>query len=341
MSDKPFKTIDELITLLNDKRHLTFLSEETAKSNLQRYGYYEIINSYKDNFMVDPSDDDAGFKPGSTFEHIFELFLLDRKISDAVLSGLADFEITLKQAVAYVVSENIGFEQAIYTNPDIYEIGEPHKKKKKNGQPLMDRDILESNFYNTINSKEEPFCHYHSKVGNVPPWIMVKNFSLGSTIYWYRLLPKEIRLKIQSLLIGLDEDVLIASDKSLLISQGLGDMMSLCLEYRNLCAHGGRVYNHRNKWKQLTYTPFLYQNPNARIQVSKNQYSNGALTSSIGALILALRRLDNLNAFKSICSWIDVRLADYFKKFPEDRDYLMDSMEIRGTSIETLLDATQ
>ena len=50
-TDKPFKTIDEQMELLNS-RNLTFKNPETVKSSLIKYGYYEIINGYKDNFLI-------------------------------------------------------------------------------------------------------------------------------------------------------------------------------------------------------------------------------------------------------------------------------------------------
>lgn len=50
-TDKPFKTIKEQIQILKS-RNLIFLNEETAKNALSRYGYYEIINGYKDFFLI-------------------------------------------------------------------------------------------------------------------------------------------------------------------------------------------------------------------------------------------------------------------------------------------------
>lgn len=52
-TDKPFKTIDEQINILANERNLKIPNIESAKVALSRYGYYEIINGYKDNFMID------------------------------------------------------------------------------------------------------------------------------------------------------------------------------------------------------------------------------------------------------------------------------------------------
>lgn len=176
MTNKPFKTITQQIAILRDQRHLIFLNEESARQSLMRYGYYEIINGYKDNFMVDSQDDTKGFVSGATFEHIYALFSLDRKLSEAVLSGLADVEATLKTAIAYTIGATIGVDQNLYTDKSIYAIGDLHKKKKQDGTQVSDRDILLRTFKRTLNSKEQPFSHYRNDLGNIPPWIMVKNF---------------------------------------------------------------------------------------------------------------------------------------------------------------------
>ncbi len=44
---KPFKTLDEQLAIL-EARGLVFSDKENAKKKLSFYGYYEIINGYKD-----------------------------------------------------------------------------------------------------------------------------------------------------------------------------------------------------------------------------------------------------------------------------------------------------
>ena len=53
MNTKPFLTIDKQIELL-EQRGLLFQNKEAAKKDLLSYGYYEIINGYKDCFLANP-----------------------------------------------------------------------------------------------------------------------------------------------------------------------------------------------------------------------------------------------------------------------------------------------
>ena len=48
--DKDFTTFEEQVKILK-RRGLKFTSEETALKALQRFGYYSIINGYKDPYV--------------------------------------------------------------------------------------------------------------------------------------------------------------------------------------------------------------------------------------------------------------------------------------------------
>lgn len=49
---KPFRQIQDQINILK-KRNMIFLNEDADANILRDYGYYEIINGYKDKFMID------------------------------------------------------------------------------------------------------------------------------------------------------------------------------------------------------------------------------------------------------------------------------------------------
>lgn len=135
MSEKPFKTIDEQLDILKD-RNLIILNETAAKKILQDYGYYEIINGYKYPFLKDSSNDDIGYKPSTTFEHIFELYQLDSHIRSSVMSAIEIFENSFKQSLAYNISKYISDDFSIYSNKENFLPGHINQKGKS------DRDFL-------------------------------------------------------------------------------------------------------------------------------------------------------------------------------------------------------
>lgn len=200
---KPFRTIDEQIQLLK-KRNLIFLNEETAKNALSRYGYYEIINGYKDHFLIEKGNDEKGFKAGTTFEHIYALYTLDKDISRDLLRALEDFEQTFKQSLAYVVSDNISELDSRYCAVSHFNTGRTYGRDR-NRILKCDRRNLLKKFDKLKRSNKEPFRHYINQYGNVPPWIMVKGLTFGQTLYWYRLSKPDIRHKIILRLLGINQ----------------------------------------------------------------------------------------------------------------------------------------
>lgn len=321
-TDKPFKTIDEQIQLLK-KRKLVFLNEETAKNALSRYGYYEIINGYKDPFLIEKGNDEKGFRDGTTFEHIYALYTLDKDISRDLLRALEDFEQTFKQSVAYIVSAEISELNTRYCATSHFNTGKTYGTDR-HGKLRCDRKNLLRNFKKLIISNKEPFHHYVIHHGNIPPWIIVKGLTFGQILYWYRLSKPKIRHDIIFRLIGIDP-LLIGDSPRNQFYQLYGDIFALYLSYRNLTAHGGRVYNHRSKKYRMRKNAILYNSE--RIQLTNKEFNEGKYRSSIGLVIYTLKLFDNDSPAKLAYVWILAELKNYLKKYPEDKDYLIEAME--------------
>lgn len=320
MNDKPFRSIKEQIKLLEDNRHLTILDKELAENALKRYGYYEIINGYKTPFLIDPKDDDLGYKEEATFEHIYGLYTLDRKIRESVLQGTEQFEQTFKQILAYTISEEISDNQNNYTAKSHYNKGEAHYNKKGKFKGT-DRDRLLLKFTRILKSSNQPYKHYIDSHGNMPPWILVKGLMFGEAVYWYKLSKPIIRKKVISKMLNIDISLLQEIDHSLKISQAFGDILSLCLSYRNLTAHGGRVYNHRSSLYALKQSKFIYRE-GVLGEISTKQFKNGERRSSLGTLIQSLSIFENKDPYLSILVGLSVDINSYLKKYPEDKEML-------------------
>ncbi len=171
--DKPFKSIDQQINKLKNERGLLFENEQRDKQLLLNYGYYEIINGYKYHFMVDKNNDDAGFIQGITFEHIYQLFNYDRFLRTHVMSSLETLELSLRQAIAYTVAEQISANQNEYLSRRNYRTG--HRQYLHSAhREMYPIDHLLRILRGITHANSEPFKHYREDHGNVPPWIIVK-----------------------------------------------------------------------------------------------------------------------------------------------------------------------
>ena len=107
-----YTTSDEQLSLLVEKG-LTIDNEKIAKYNLERYGYYNIINSYKQPFQI-KSEKGKVYRPGTTFDQIYSLFIFDHYLRNSVMSAMLDLEEYLRAAVAEILASNFGVDDKKY-----------------------------------------------------------------------------------------------------------------------------------------------------------------------------------------------------------------------------------
>lgn len=320
---KDFKTIDEQIKILED-RGLVFLNEETAKLNLIRYGYYEIVNGYKDPLLLE--NDSESFKEGATFEHLFELYKFDKKLKDFVLRATLDFELNLKTVFSYVISENYGVIDNSYLNKSLYNLGE----KNNNGQyPL---NYLFNKFNRIINYDLEPYKHYREDHGHTPPWILFKGCDFGNIKYFYNLQKGPIKSQIISLMTDFPVEMVESFDK---LKYFFSDTLDLCYTFRNRAAHSGRIYNYRPHNAKIRYFEIFHNNK--FISIDEKHYRLGYGINDLYTLQKTLSLLENSNPATILSAGIQISLEDYLKKYPEDRDFLLKALGVPNEKLKSNL----
>lgn len=322
--DKPFKTVKEQIEILKS-RNLLFHDEETASKSLHRYGYYEIINGYKDNFMIDPTNDDKGFKPNISFDQIYQLFVVDQNLRSATVEALEFFEANLRQVVAYVVSKYISCNQDEYIDRKKYNHGPRYRYNNGFVYPI---DKLMNTLKKITERNDQPFKHYREDHGNVPPWIVVKRLSLGNLIWWTRLLKGPQKAQVISRMMGLPIEIVHGNTE---LSEIFGDYLSLVLDYRNIAAHGGRIYNHYSSKHKLSYRGELYSR---YFKVTKEEYSQERGQSRLGVLLNGLTIFENKEPYLILKNSITKSLKQYLSFYPTDKNYLLNSMELNDNFLD-------
>ncbi|WP_267202728.1 Abi family protein [Limosilactobacillus kribbianus] len=323
MIDKPFKNINEQISILKNDRNLLIRDVEAAKSHLIRYGYYEIVNGYKDHFLIDPTDDDKGYKKDADFEHMYSLFLLDNELRTIILSGLEEFEATFKQSLAYAISLKISENPNTYLSKALYNRGKTYHFRR-HGQTINtnDRTNLLHKLDKVTHSDIEPFKHYREDHGNIPPWIIVKGLSFGQTIYLYSLSKPEVRNYVIARMLKMitDESLVNTLEPEFKIKQGFGDLLDLYLDYRNLTAHGGRVYNHQSRKHALRPDSKLIYRDSIISKQPSNRH-NLKYRSSVGVLIQSLKLFSNTDPYNHMKNNVQHSLAGYCRAYPQDKAF--------------------
>lgn len=261
--DKPFKTYDELIALLKS-RNIIIPDEDFAKAILCDHSYYMLINGYKNSFLSLPDTD--SFAPGTTFNDLYTLHLLDMSLNSILLKHIIYIEHSLKSKISYLVSQEYGVytdkSGSDYQNKFDY-LHKSHYSTSNNRRNSILHNLRES----IRNVKNNPIMiHYLNDINHLPPWILVTNIPFGLSIEWYGILKNDDKSKICTQFIK--SNTLTSEEQKEFLRKSL----ILLKEYRNKIAHGNRTFSIQNlpvipkkQLLELTYGMLSEKEYNSRI----------------------------------------------------------------------------
>lgn len=227
-----FTNTEQQIEKLKSQQ-LTFQDEVFAKEVLKTYGYYNIINGYREPYII-PDDNQKIYYPNTVFEQIYALFRFDHTLRNSVLLAMIDLEEHLKAVLADTIADSFGTDYNIY-------LGKNNYRDKYVSDPKFRRNSILKEMKKVAEfSYKQPIKYYREAYNEVPPWILFKGVFFGTTVNFIRILKSTERSKlIRALYSDKIPDQEIETLKDI-----LSDTLFMCLEYRNLAAHGGRVYNY-------------------------------------------------------------------------------------------------
>lgn len=289
MSDFQYTTIDQQIEKLKSQK-LIINNERQAKINLMTYGYYNIINGYRDPYIIRENGKKT-YSPNVTFEQIYALFALDHKLRNSVILSMIDLEEHLRALVSEVISQSFGTCVDDYLDNHNYkERRVSNAKFSRNNLLQYMRDIAETTY-------KEPVRYYREEKGIVPPWILLKATDFGTLTNYIRLFKRREKDILLSMLYGE-----IDTSEIVLYKDLMSDTLSFCLDYRNMAAHGGRIYNYV---------------PNSIVRHPDVQN-----IASLGVLLFCLSKLKYPAPYKIIDTTLSAALDHYCKLFPNDIERL-------------------
>lgn len=220
MVDKPFKTFDEQISILIDSHELLIQDKESAKEILKLISYYDLVNGYKDHFMINEK-----YQNALTIEDLFLYSIFDKSFQNILFKYSIYVENKFRNAVAYVISENIGVEVSDYLNPENYRKVKSTKKRQKKYKLFSKIKKI----YST-SPIPEPTNHYATYKNHIPPWILFKNVSFSSLIDLYFFLEDDLKDKVVELIFS--KRYLVTDKRRTLI-----DLITIVRIFRNAIAH--------------------------------------------------------------------------------------------------------
>lgn len=245
---KKFFTYEEQIELLKSKK-LIITDEQRAISFLKQYSYYSLISGYKDIFKLEKN---GNYRPDARFEHIVLLYQLDNMLKNLFLQKIINIEKHIKSLYSYSFCSLYGETQEAYLNVNNYNYIPKYQTEINDYVSLISSTLK--------NSEKYPNINYNIKTyGTVPLWIVIHSLTFGNISKLFSFSMPKVQSEVSREFEGI-------------YSHQLSAILNVLTKYRNVCAHGERLYNYRTQ-KSLLDLP-LHLHIKGLYNISKNDLFN-------------------------------------------------------------------
>ena len=233
---KEHKTFNQQLTILRN-RGVVVPTNGKPKRFLEQENYYNVINGYKDLFLVKDSNnlpvEPELYQEGTHFNELKALFLFDRELRILLLKYLLIFENSIKTTVAYEFSKKYPRKNAYL---DIANFVDNDPKKV-----LQQISILTKTIHDKVD-RTGAIKHYIEEHGEVPLWVLVNFLTMGNIANFYNILTDSTK----NIIAKFYTDKYRTQNKDNTFRLSSTDL-SACLKVanlvRNICAHDERLYN--------------------------------------------------------------------------------------------------
>ena len=270
-----FMTYEQQLNKLQNDKALTILNLDHAKKVLEEISYYSLIVGYKNLFLHPAS---KKYKHGVTFDEIVAFYHFDEQLRSLFLKYILQIERHLKSMISYYFCSKHGESQTKYLNPNNFDYTKHKKQITKLINSLNKTIALPSNY---------PYISHHAKkYHNVPLWVATNAMTMGQISAFYQYMTNDLQVKVSKAYPNLTE-------------KQLHQFITIIAKYRNVCAHGERLYNFRT----TDMIPDTILHAKLSIPQKKHLYIYGK--NDLFAVVISLRYLiqdDSFKAFKESLS---------------------------------------
>lgn len=278
---KKFLTYQQQIQKL-EHSGLTIVDRSACERVLADIGYFPVVNGYQ-SFFRDPST--RIYREGSTFDDILALYEFDARLREVVLDALLKVEVKLRSAIAYEFCSAHGEAQQKYLDASSYS----NSKDARRILPNLTRML---GFIANQDTNHQYLVHYRGSYGNVPLWVAVNAMTFGQTSKMLAALKDGERSRI-------------AKRFGTVTSRELSRFVRVLALYRNVCAHGERLFSHRCHVE----IPDTALHAKLGIEKIGPNYACGKV--DVFSVVIALRYLLPNDEFKSFKAKVARCINDY------------------------------
>lgn len=264
-----FRTYDQQLQILSDKKKLIISDNAIAKEALVNIGYFSLIGGYKEPFKNPMTRQYIN----TTFGDIYALYQFDKDLRELSFRYLCEVERKIRQVISYCFCDTHGDGQNEYLNPANYRSGNKFAHDVVKLIRILD-------FIANQSTEHSYLVHQRQKHNNVPLWVSVNALTFGQISKMYSLLP----FAIQSA---------VAQTYPFVNEKELEQYLRCLTLYRNVCAHNERLYCFRSRLD----IPDTTLHKKMHIQLNGSQYTQGK--RDYFGLIVAFRYLLSDDSFIS------------------------------------------
>lgn len=215
MKNKNFKTIDEQMKILRE-RGLIITDEGKCKEFLLHNNYYRISG-----YSLTLRKNDK-FYENATFQNIIDIYEFDRNLRNLLLKFLEIIEVKFKSIYVYELCKK--YDSTSYLDSTFFIDEKIHvdiiTKIEKQKKVSLDQEVYLRHFVSNLRQE-------------VPFWASVDLFTIRDISILYKISNEAIKKSV-AINYGLN---MKKNDEI------LGKFMHSMTIIRNICAHGGRLYN--------------------------------------------------------------------------------------------------
>ncbi len=269
---KEFLTYQQQLEKLKSSG-LTIEDEKVCCRVLADIGYFPVVNGYQ-SFFRDPST--RVYYKDATFGAILALYEFDADLRGIMLDALLKVEAKTRSALAYEFCATFGDSQEKYLDAQCYSSSNGAKR-------VLPKLLNMLGYIANKDTSHEYLVYYRKTYRNVPLWVTVNAMTFG---------------QISKMLSSLrdSEKARIAKRFGIKNPKELSSFIRVLALYRNVCAHGERLFSHRCH-VGISDTPL-----HSKLGIEKNgpDYSCGKV--DVFSAVIALRyllRKDEFKAFKA------------------------------------------
>ncbi len=291
--DKTFKNYSEMLDLLRSRGIDLSTSDLRghAKVLLQHNGYYNLINGYKEPFLI---RDETG-KPivpetyisSTTVDDIYQLYSFDRNLRYSILQSTLDIETNIKSLISYTFSEAHGHQN--------YLLLQNFDTTQRDGIAKVTALIADIQKQLASRTSDPSISHYLNSYGYVPLWVLNNILTFGQISKFYSLMLPSERAAIAKILKVHDFE--------------LTNMLTLLTQVRNFCAHSNRLYCFRTKRPLIDLA--LHESLGIERNVRTHEYLYGK--RDFFAVMIVLKVLLPSRSFRALVNRISGYLGVFSK----------------------------